>query len=380
MGDPRGIRRDELDALLRGMRPDDPSYLLNRWPLVFQHKNANNIRIIEESGEIISRASIMLSEVSFWGCRMTVGGVGFVHTRADRRERGYASRIMVDCMGRIEELGGDLMQVSGDLGLYRRLGCRKAGRVHYCRFAKHTLETGATVEVGPLTPEHLDALAEIHEMEPIRIRRPFLDFCTLFLHPFAGQVFTISSGGRPVAYVVVACNEFIAIPLHQQMSGRGQIIEYGGNRRAILSAIPHLLTLTELDLREMYCYIPFHDTAFLHLLEERRIPVRWSPSSMGTYKILNLPRLMHGLRPHLESRLRGEEIELLVADQVHGDTRGNDQFTFRYGEQEVVTNQAEHIVFGLGEESQPRTQGEELASVLRRVFPLPLIWHGLNLV
>ena len=176
----------------------------------------------------------------------------------------------------------------------------------------------------------------------------------------------------------MACDDFIAIPLHQQMPDRGQIVEYGGNRDAILNAIPALIA--ELDLKEFYCYIPSHDLEFLYLLEARGIPSSCSYSPMGTYKILNLPRLMQRLRPHLECRLRKEEIDRLIVDQVQGDSRENDRFIFRNGEHELVTSEVEQLVFGFGEKTKLQTQSQELASMLHRIFPLPLIWHGLNLV
>ena len=50
----------------------------------------------------------------------------------------------------------------------------------------------------------------------------------------------------------------------------------------------------------------------------------------------------------------------------------------RLGNEELVTSDIEHLVFGTYEKKRPEIQGEKLASVIERLFPVPLVWHGMN--
>jgi len=131
-------------------------------------------------------------------------------------------------------------------------------------------------------------------------------------------------------------------------------------------------------LQELNLPVPSHDAELTYLLNEKEIFFRLGDSPLGTVKIVNFPRLMEKLRPYIEGRLNKDEIGSLQFEQKNGSPRREDQFTIRFGEEKLVTNEIEHLVFGAYEGEKPKAKGEKLSKIIKLLFPIPLVWHGLN--
>jgi len=369
MEGPRGATEEEFEQVLimLGDNPSDSS-LCRRFPLSFNRDNVENHRIMIEDGKIVSHQGISEREISVYGCKVKVGSIGGVRTLPEYQNRGFATKLLDDCIRKINEDGGDIMLVSGDRGLYRRAGCRRAGEVCFFKIKKQEVaKFDKEVEVVPYREENLTSVIAAYEKDPVRFYRTLSDFSVIAKNPYRGVMLTLHKGNKLVGYVVISSKEAV-----------GSVIEYAGVRKAILDSISSLFA--KYDLQELNLFVPLHDAELIYLLDEKEIEFTCSHSPLGTVKIVNFPRLMEKLHPYLEGRLNKNEMGLLQFEQKNGSPRGEDEFTIRFGKEELVIKEIEHLVFGTSEKEKPEIKGERLSNIIGRSFPIPLVWPGLNYV
>jgi len=370
---------------------------------LFNRDNVDNVRVIVDKGKIVSRQEFYVREVSILGHRVRLGSIGGVDTLREYRKRGFATKLFEDCIHRIDLDGGDLLQVSGDRGLYRRGGCKRVGEVCYFRIRKGDVPVGGEVEVRPYEEGSIGGVIEAYQKEPVRFSRSFSDFSLIAKRPVpythgAGEILTLHEDNRLVGYIVASTGDPWTIPLlsigeeyptfrqsyWEDKTAKevpltvGRVIEYAGVRTAILHSIGPLFA--RYGLQELNLFVPSHDAELVHLLKEKGLRFTRNDSPSGTFKVVNFPRFMQKLRPYLEERLSKEEIDLLQFEQINGSPRGKDRFVIRLGKEELVTSEIEYLVFGSYEKQKPEIKGEKLSNVIERLFPVPLVWHGLNVI
>ncbi len=181
-----------------------------------------------------------------------------------------------------------------------------------------------------------------------------------------GEILLVSDGDAPLAYAVVI--------LPEEDEKVASIVEYGGSRRALLDGIP--IMFEKYALNGLTFDAAGWDLEMIYLLKtaggtfgETDIP--------GTVKILNLERLAERIRPYIHGRIGRVESEKLSFSQ-NGDT-----YIFTDGKEELTAKGASsvHIVFGKKENDQWNVLEEgQLKDTLRKIFPLPRPWAGLNFV
>jgi len=125
---PRGAEVDELSEVLdlvnlvfrtsRGMKPT----MQEEFPLLFNEKNVENLRIIKVDGKIVSHVGIFECDAIIHGCRLKVGMIGAVCTHPDYRGRGFATRLVEDAMSKMRRDGVNIVMISGIRRLYDRAG------------------------------------------------------------------------------------------------------------------------------------------------------------------------------------------------------------------------------------------------------------------
>ena len=136
---PRAATRDETDELHRlvtdvfGSSEMPGEQVPNEYPLIFRDKDEDSRRVICVDGKIVSYVGLHIRTAVFFGCEITVGSVGGVCTHPAYRGRGLASVLMNHCESFMRDAGVDLVIVSGERGLYRRLEYELAGSVNVYR-------------------------------------------------------------------------------------------------------------------------------------------------------------------------------------------------------------------------------------------------------
>ena len=242
---PRGARKGEFEN-----------------PSLFNRNSVDNVRVFVDDGKVVSRQEFYVREMSILGCRVRLGSIGGVNTLPEYRKRGFATELFNDCRDRMDADGADLMQVSGDRGLYRRGGCKRVGDVCYFRITEEDVPAGGDVDVRPYGEESLAGVIEEYQREPVRFSRSLSDFASMTERPAPftqgkGEILTLHEGDRLVGYVVVSTGDpwSIAIlsigeefPTFRQSYWEdkaakdvpltlGRVIEYAGTRTAIRQSI-----------------------------------------------------------------------------------------------------------------------------------------------
>jgi hypothetical protein len=175
------------------------------------------------------------------------------------------------------------------------------------------------------------------------------------------------------------CKKFLGyIVINVNDEKKGKVIEYAGIRNSLFNSILPIFNFY--NLNELDISVPCFDTELIFLLLEKYFKFTISNSPLGTVKIVNFIRFMTKLEPYLKEHLSIKELSSINYFQKISKPRVEDQFTFRFGKEEFITNMIENIVFGVVDKTKiPKIEGKIL-EIITRIFPIPLVWHGLNLV
>ena len=320
---------------------------------------------------VISHVGIRERKVLISGCWINVGSIGGVATQEPYRNRGLATHLMERAIQRIDEDGGDLMIVSGDRGLYRRLGCVDAGTFHRLEIRKRDLMSleDASLDVRRVEEREIIDLLKLYQGESSRWNRSLRDFRQAMqrgVAPFwtPAEPFLVKQDEISLAYLAVQTSR------QDDREGGAALIasEYAGSRGAVLSAARALLE------RESYSrivfFVPAHDFEMLYHARRLGIAVETGTLPGHTFKIVNLRRLVKRMSLCLNERLEGGTSEKLSFKT------GSGKFQLRLGKKVFVgdVRQAERIIFG------PHSQllKKEIPKFMRALFPLPFPWPGLD--
>lgn len=359
---PRATRPEELEEVgrlvnlvFRGSESASPS-MREYYPLLLGPANLENMRIVLEDGRAVCHLGIREGEIWVHGLSIKVGSIGSVATHPDHRRKGYATMLLHDAFDRIRQRGGDLVIISGTHNIYRHQECHPTGR--YLRAAVKRGQTQARfateINVRPAGEGDLTALTACYWREPVRFYRPAEDFGAFLAA--AGttnvRVDTISCKGEMIGY--------LAYWIQEEKSGIRKAIvkEYAGCRAAMPAAATVILEKEKLDGMEFT--VPAHDLGMKMALG---LTGKSEPLHGHTFKVLDFPRMMEGLTPHLRACL---------GKAFHFDF-GGEVFRFRSGETRFeVGGQSELLAFLFGEMERP--------PAWREVFPVPLPAPGFNYV
>lgn len=381
MEGPRGARPEEFDSLRElanvvfrsGGRDGD---MFAEYPQLFNAENAENLRVCVGERKCVCHVGMTERYASLFGCTIQVCCIGGVATYKEYRGQGLASACFDDAVAKASRDGVDIMIVSGDRNLYRMRGCLRVGR--HTAF-KLTEETMAQVEQAAhhrVTVKALDDATELplvtecYRDEPVRFLRPLDDYFyareSRFVMNHHAEILTVRANGDFRGYVIAQT------PGAEKKVG---IVEYAGDRQAILAALPELFRYFAAS--EVGWQVSGHDTLMQSLSEETGLQGAAFPGA-GTVKLINFPQLMERLHPYWEEKIGCKEAAQLAFRQHE------DEYGFRFADDELVTDRdtATRLLFGTPDRSELAAldgQGK-IAEVLQAILPLPTLWYGLNYV
>lgn len=372
MDGPRAPRRNELDALLdlvsevwphfHDCYTDEELHAAIRRPV-----HRRDARVIVEGERVVSNIQMLFNDVSVYGSRFRVTGIGCVCTREDRRRRGLAGAILDHCLAEMTAKKARLLYVSGDRNLYRRNHCIRAGSYLEAEVDRESLgRANASLAVRRITEDEWATVAPLHQAEPVRFvrRAGFLAETCFWWGDMDPDMWVIESDERPVAFIVLV--------RHWGSEPGGTVreaLEYAGSRRAILDALPDICDAMGVS-RVQFCF-PTHDRELAHILGSRGAALTPATLPGHTIRLLNLPGLMRDLRQYLAELLPRSDLRRLSFDQQDTTCR------FAYGDQAVELDLGQSALVVLGGPNAPEIPGD-LGRVLSQVFPLPAPVPGLN--
>jgi predicted acetyltransferase len=338
--------------------------------------------VLAHQGKLVSQISVFHDLVQMYAGVIHTASIGGVCTHPDFRNQGLASHLLEYCTQDLVRQGASLMLISGDAGVYIRLG-----NVPHGRYFTVSMQPGgerrqapAGISLRRLTPADSLTLSRLYQAEPVHYRRLNRLFAHALQNPQAdsfihAEGWLAERSGQAAAYLFLGC------PYEEEMElGNRHVSEYAGSRLAIAAALDVLLASG--TLKNLAWAIPWQDAELIHLLQEGGYSGSMAPLEGHTLRIVDFPRLMHGLRPILQARLGAKLLRGLRFEQSGArlGSTGTDRCTIVRGADRLELDGAAmtRLVIGTTENvPQPVLPGA-LAEIIPALFPLPAFLPGLN--
>ncbi len=351
------------NRVFRAKRPGDMG---SEYPLVFEGQNVENLRVARYGDRLVAHVGICLREAHLLGAPVRVASIGAVATDPDHRGRGLASRLMADARRQAIEHGASLMLISGDRGLYHRLGYVEVGLFQQYRVPAGPAEPGYSVD--EYQDDDLPALIALYQSEPVRFFRPASDWHKLvaagMLMNQPADIRVIRHGNAIVGYA--------GIQRPQSGAEAARVREVAGSRSALAAVLPGLAAQYGAEAAEVVVWgsdAEWRAHAALRGWE-------WSPAPFpGTVGIIDPERFLAAVRPLVGERA-GDTLQLEAVGEGARLTAGGQSFVLE------TMGQLTALVFG-GDTDAARSVPllpDRVRQAVDTVFPLPLLWYGYNYV
>jgi GNAT superfamily N-acetyltransferase len=382
---PRLVRGDELLACERlshlcfgGSEAD----LDVEPPATYIPPKRGGTYVITHQGTPVSQISIFHHRIQLYDGQIRVGSIGGVCTHPDFRGQGFAGQLMEHCTRQLAQEGARLMLISGERGLYTRLGNARTGR--YMGFtARPNVDQGQSVAsnllVRPATRADALRCSQLYQAEPVHFVRQVTRYAEAlpesdsYIH---ADFWIIERSGQVVAYLLVG------IPWDEMAhpeAGIRHVSEYAGSRLALADALDVLLARG--GLKELTWPVAWQDVDLIQLLQARGFPAQLITLPEHTMRIINFPGLMDDLRPILRARLEPSLLRGLLFEQSGPllGSAGGDTCTIRRGPDCLTLDGAAMTRLIMGDVAiSPIIAPGALADVIAAIFPLPSFLPGLN--
>ncbi len=340
-----------INKVFRGGRGDLPHTMEREFPLLLCKDNRENMRIIEEGGEICSVINFLPRRMAIEGTPILTASIGAVCTHPDYRGRGYSSLILNNVEDRMRALGVRICLISGTRSLYTRWG---AGRVkNSVRYRIPSERRELPWRIREYMEGDLPNLKEIYNFQSTRYIREGRDFELLM------ESGTFPFGDTSYYRYVMEDQEGVRGYIILKRTPEGVTVkEACGKREEIFKSLSYLAH--ELEIEEINCILP----------SEVEAPHGYSGKPeylQGTLKIIDAHGLVEDLRPYFR-QCTGEETDSFNIKEAEGG--------YRLTLSNEVLNISSHdellkLIFEGGR--YKRLHGK-LGRFLECVFPLPFPW------
>ena len=388
---PRLMRRDELIDSIRLSRlcfgelvdiDSEEEYGAN-----YVHPRRGGTYVLAHEGQLISQIGIFHDQLRMYDGTIRTGSIGGVCTHPDHRRQGLASRLLEHCAAQLVKEGARLMLISGDNGVYMRLGNVFQGKYMYFSMkpeqSRQWRSTSANIQLRRATDADASLCGQLYQAEAVHFVRRQADFFralhdprnNLYIH---ADQWIIERSGQAVAYLL------LGIPWHLQSdpgTGVRQVGEYAGSRSALADAIPVLMNIG--NINDLIWPVAWQDVELIQHLHERSHNGSMASLEGHTLRIINFPAFMNDLRPVLRARLDQKLLRGLRFEQkgsVLGGI-GDDRYVIVRGSDRLELDGVAMTLLVMGNAdsaSQAIHAAGALAEVISALFPLPSFLPGLN--
>ena len=384
MDGPRACRPDELGSLRRledtVFRPSEGSLsMFDEFPTLFTPENCERLRVVADSGRIVSAITYVIRPVTIYGKVVRVASLGAVCTYDEYRGRGLATKLLADSFARMRAEKADIVFISGGRGLYLRAGCTPGGwevTFGLDRAAAERLDAPSDLSVAEATNEDIPALIAIHQREPARyVRSPwdwaqFLSICRLRMPSLPApwgvrRCWLVRQGGRCVGYIVVGFGRDANAP-------SAHVVECGGARRSVFAALR--LTADRFGLGRIGGSVLPEDVESLGILASAGAETERRMLGGHTLSVLH-DQVLDRFRPWLSERVgpeAGEEMRLECVEE---------RWSLVLGDARIDTGGIDGLNSVLFGDAQGRLEGPtEPRATWRQALPLPWVLPGMNYI
>jgi len=338
-------------------------------------------------GKPVSQIGIFHDQLKMYDGTIRTGSIGGVCTHPEYRKQGLATRLMEHCTQQLRKEGARLMLISGDKGVYMRLGNVFQGKYMYfsTQLGQGKAWRSTTSDLAIRRASEADALlcSQLYQAEPVHFVRQKSDFSTalhdpamnLYIH---ADPWIVERAGKAVAYL------FLGIPWHLQGkpdSGIRHVGEYAGSRVALADALPVLMTTG--NIKELTWPVAWQDAELIQLLQDNGYEGTMASLEGHTLRIIDFPGFMKDLRPMLQARLDRNLLRGLRFEQSGPllGGMGADRYVIGRGSDRLELDGAGMTRLVMGD-ADPQAEAIHasgvLAEVISALFPLPSFLPGLN--
>ncbi|MCY3801252.1 MAG: GNAT family N-acetyltransferase [Chloroflexi bacterium] len=371
----------------------------DEYPLIFRDKDPESRRVICVDGKIVSYVGLHIRNAVFFGCEVKVASVGGVCTHPAYRGRGLATILMNHCESFMQDAGVDLVIVSGERGLYRRLEYELAGSVSVYRIPADTEPDNGGYTIRDATEADIGEMVRLYQRLPVRFHRPLEDFQVAVRAIWIDRVIdqrhalVAERDGSLQAYLTYTVHDSDnesgapdptatvgepSFPLEEESIGSVSVgnriaNEFAGGAGAVLAlarAAAGRAGAPHFDLSVAGAYRQLLSECAGHGYPRH---VTHQP---GTFKLLAPSRFLDAIKPLIIERAGADIADRLAISITDGTYLLElDNQHYRIGRNAGLLE----LIFEPGLRAEIGPNGR-LGEAVSACFPLPMIWTGLNFV
>ena len=333
------------------------------FPRLFHERNLENLFVFAEAGRVVSHVGMVQRGARIAGCELYVACMGAVATYEEFRGRGLASQLVQAALDKARADGVDLMLISGDRTLYRRIGAFPVGRDFRCVADADILDRlrDPRMRVRKALAADLPACAAAYDAKPVRFVRPMEEWADRLNSQAAAE-------GWHHLLIVEENNSFrgyVAVNRGHDW-GYGEVAEFGGAVETIAGALRAVCAASgESSLK---ITLQSHDEILRTLLTQAGAV--FAPVSVdGAWVIVSFTRLMERLRPWIEARAGIDAVHSLACSE------DGESCTLSVIGKTVTLSRTEAVqmIFGT-------IEGVPAPPTFCDIFPAPTIAYGIGYI
>lgn len=367
---PRSIEDRELpeliDLLNLVFRPNGGD-MGRDYPRHVALSNRENVRIIRQEGKIVAHTAVSIRPICLSGISTWEAGIGAVATHPEARGHGFASILMADAQRRSIEQNADIMLISGDNGVYRRMHAVDCGRFPVVKIGKNLPKTNPALTFSKADEQDIGAIIQLWETLPTRYLLPREDWQELLQCKLVMD--------KPSEWWMVHLgNELIGFGIAHRVDSELRLLDWAGHPNALDAAAAFWFNQYEI---ETLTYIP---SSIILLPLHWRDHIRQIRAFDGTVLVIEAQRFLQRAESFIAEKIGEDLLRRLRIEAKPQWARFECE-----GEQVEFENGGElaHLFFGHPTEdilAKKLCAKSTLYSILKRIFPVPLVWYGIGYV
>lgn len=272
------------------------------YPLVYDSSMLEFRRIIKMDGKVVAHVPVAPRLVLRNGDQLMCGLISATVTHSDYRKQGLATLCLENCIKIMKQRNWPtsiLWTVETTFPFYQNSAWEAVGSQG---FVYKLTEQDSTlfnkiphlkiIEYDKHNNDHMNAIMQIHDAEPIRISRSITDYQILFDLPKSKTILAFDDG------------ELIAYLTFGWSTNKPGIIESGGLAEGTETLIKHFLE-NEMSDENTQALVPLHKTTMGELLNSKkpkaRLPIE-EADGMGQQmnRINNMEVLLKSMRKYFQ--------------------------------------------------------------------------------
>jgi predicted N-acetyltransferase YhbS len=306
--------------------------------------------------KLVSFIGLVPSVLHIEDAEVQAFSIGAVCTEPDYRKRGLANTLLQMIFEHVNNSGGSVLFISGDLPIYMKQGCNYYGKMKQYKIHQDDLHLNEEYTVRELQPYDWFQLRKISQNRCIRYEQSIYEMT--LLNEAAGfasifkmnhKVLVAEENHELKAFLV------FGMPYQEQVNVDSRVIEWGGDPLAIRRLLAEAFNN---GLNSLLVNVPTFEKALNQLLDSlEKVEVPYP----GTMKIMNLDLLLKQLRPYFDGKV-----------EISNEDENNKKLVFEQNSIIISNQELEELIF----------KGNiKLDSYLDDIFPVPFpLPQGLNYV